>query len=107
MWSLFIIEWLFITPPPPSLIWEQYGKMDPTPPPSVVTARVYYILQHQRIFNVPFKNNSMETAAPFNLASQPRDTALIACYLVRIVQILRFRIRVRVRQTVPEFLVNS
>ena len=44
--------------------------------------------------------NSVYTAASFNLASHVRDTVLLACYLERIIQILRLRIRVR--ETVPE-----
>ena len=64
--------------------------------------RVHYFLRGSLTSSLLI--NSVERAATFNVIKQPRCTVLLACYLDRIAQILRFRvmISVSVRQTVPE-----
>ena len=60
-------------PPTPPLAGEQYGKMEPKYPEG---GHCQSVLRHQGVFNVPlyyyFLNNSVETAAPFNVVSHPR-----------------------------------
>ena len=57
------------TPPPP-LTWEQYGKMEPKYPEG---GHCQSVLRRQGVFTSPFiLNNSVETAAPFNVVSHPR-----------------------------------
>jgi len=57
-------------PPPSPLTGEQYGKMEPKYP-GVGTARVFYVLRG--FLTSPFiLNNSVGTAAPFNVVRHPQ-----------------------------------
>ena len=57
-------------PPPPPLTGVQYGKMEPKYPEG---GHSQSVLRPQGFFNVPrFLNNSVQTAAPFNVVSHPR-----------------------------------
>jgi len=47
-------------PPLPPITWHQYGKMEPKYPEGGTATRGFYF------------NNSVETAAPFNVVSHPR-----------------------------------
>ena len=58
------------TSPPSPLTREQYGKMEPKYPEG---GHCQSVLRPQGVFNVPlYFNNSVETAAPFNVVSHPR-----------------------------------
>jgi len=57
-------------PPPPPLTGEQYGKMEPKYPEG---GHCQSVLRPQIFLTSPFiLNNSVETAAPFNVVSHPR-----------------------------------
>ena len=63
------LEWLRKTSPPP-LTGEQYGKTEPKYPQG---GRCQSALRPRGVFTSPFIfNNSVETAAPFNVVSHPR-----------------------------------
>jgi len=64
-----MLVWLRLPPPPP-LTGEHYGKMELKYPEG---GHCPSVLHPQGVFNFPhYFNNSVETAAPFNVVSHPR-----------------------------------
>jgi len=58
-------------PPPPPLTGKKYGKMEPKYPES---GHCQSVLRPHGVLTSPFiLNNSVETAAPFNVVSHPPE----------------------------------